>query len=228
MYEGPIIDAHMHLWDLANRYAWLSTADPDFERLIGPYDALRRNFLAPDYVALTRGHRVEKSVHVQASGFPDDPVGETAWLQAQADRYGYPHGIVGFADLTDPGVDATLARHRRYRNLRGTRMPLNFDDAPFRRMAARGDYLRRDPRWRAGYARLSAYGLSFDLQIYDHQAEDAAALARDVLDVVMIVEHLGWPLDVDDDAGIERWSRHLAPLAACPNVFPKVSGIGCL
>jgi predicted TIM-barrel fold metal-dependent hydrolase len=23
MYSGPIIDTHMHLWDLANGYAWL-------------------------------------------------------------------------------------------------------------------------------------------------------------------------------------------------------------
>jgi predicted TIM-barrel fold metal-dependent hydrolase len=22
MYSGPIIDTHMHLWDLANGYAW--------------------------------------------------------------------------------------------------------------------------------------------------------------------------------------------------------------
>jgi hypothetical protein len=84
MYSGPIIDTHMHLWDLANGYAWLNGPDPNFERLIGNYDALRRNFIASDYAALTHGHKVLKSVHIQAFGFPENPVGETAWLQALA------------------------------------------------------------------------------------------------------------------------------------------------
>jgi predicted TIM-barrel fold metal-dependent hydrolase len=44
MYTGPVIDTHMHLWDLANGYPWLSNPDPAFERLIGNYDRLRRNF----------------------------------------------------------------------------------------------------------------------------------------------------------------------------------------
>jgi predicted TIM-barrel fold metal-dependent hydrolase len=81
MYTGSIIDAHMHLWDLANNYAWLSKPDPNFERAIGNYDAIRRDFLVPDYVAMTDGHRVVNSVHIQAFGFPNDPIGETAWLQ---------------------------------------------------------------------------------------------------------------------------------------------------
>ena len=53
MYAGPVIDAHMHLWDLANGYTWLSKPNPAFERLIGNYDRLRRNSLASDYIAMT-------------------------------------------------------------------------------------------------------------------------------------------------------------------------------
>ena len=45
----------MHLWDLANGYAWLNNRVPAFEHLIGNYDPLRRNVLAPDYTALTHG-----------------------------------------------------------------------------------------------------------------------------------------------------------------------------
>jgi len=66
VYTGPVIDTHMHLWDLANGYPWLSKPDPAFERLIGNYDQLRRDFLAPDYRALTRDANVVKSVHIQA------------------------------------------------------------------------------------------------------------------------------------------------------------------
>jgi predicted TIM-barrel fold metal-dependent hydrolase len=227
MYSGPIIDSHMHLWDLANGYAWLNGPDPTLERLIGNYDALRHNFLPPDYAALIRGHNVLKSVHVQAFGFPENPAGETAWLQAQADRYGYPHGIVAFADLSDPDVEDTLRKHRAYRNVRGIRVPLNFDQAVWRRMTDRGDYMR-DAQWRRGFALLSRYDLSFDVQIYDHQAPDAADLARAFPETTLIVEHLGWPITNESALGFEHWAERLTLLAECPNVFLKASGVGCV
>jgi predicted TIM-barrel fold metal-dependent hydrolase len=71
--------------------------------------------------------KILKSVHIQAFGFPEDPVGETAWLQAQADHHGYPHGIVAFANLSDPSVEETLRKHRAFRNVRAIRMPLNYE-----------------------------------------------------------------------------------------------------
>jgi hypothetical protein len=36
--------------------------------------SLKRNFFAPDYIAMTRGCHVVKSVHLQTFGFPHDPV----------------------------------------------------------------------------------------------------------------------------------------------------------
>jgi predicted TIM-barrel fold metal-dependent hydrolase len=226
MYTGPVIDTHMHLWDLANGYPWLSNPDPAFERLIGNYDRLRRNFLAPDYMALTRGANVVKSIHVQAFGFPNDPVAETAWLREQADRYGYPSGIVAYADLTEPGLDETLRRHCEHGDVRGVRMPLNYDTEPWRRMADRGDYMR-DEQWRKGFGLLSRHGLLFDMQIYDHQVPDAVVLARNFPETTIVVEHLAWPIDLSV-SGFERWAEYMASLAECPNVFMKVSGIGCV
>jgi predicted TIM-barrel fold metal-dependent hydrolase len=59
-------------------------------------------------------------------------------------------------------------------NVRGIRMPLNYAKEAWRRMTDRGDYMR-DAQWRRGFALLSAYGLSFDLQMYDHQAAEAVS-----------------------------------------------------
>jgi predicted TIM-barrel fold metal-dependent hydrolase len=226
VYTGPVIDTHMHLWDLANGYPWLSKPDPAFERLIGNYDQLRRDFLAPAYVALTRDANVVKSVHIQAFGFVDDPVAETTWLRAQTSRYGYPTGLVAYADLIDPRLDETLRRHCEGGDVRGVRMPLNYDTEPWRRMADREDYMR-DTQWRKGFALLSRHGLVFDMQIYDHQAPDAVALARSFPDTTIVVEHLAWPIDLSE-SGFESWVRYVASLAECPNVFMKMSGIGCV
>ena len=67
-----------------------------------------------------------KSVHLQAA--MADPVQETAWLQCLAEDpagRGFPHAIVAFADLADPGVEAVLERHCRYPNVRGIRFMVN-------------------------------------------------------------------------------------------------------
>jgi predicted TIM-barrel fold metal-dependent hydrolase len=226
MYSGPVIDTHMHLWDLANGYTWLSQNDANFERLFGNYEPLRRNFLAPDYIAMTRDCHVVKSVHVQAFGFPDNPVGETAWLQGQADQYGYPQGIVAYANLTHPDVEETLRRHCTCANVRGIRMPLNYAEEGWRRMTDRGDYMQ-DAQWRRAFALLSHYGLSFDLQMYDHQAAEAVALAQRFPETTIVIEHLAWPLDLSR-VGFQRWSQHLKSLSQCSNVFLKLSGIGCV
>ncbi len=167
-----------------------------------------------------------KSVHIQAFGFPDDPVGETEWVQKQTDKYGYPHGIVAYADLTEPNLEDTLQRHCMHPNVHGIRMPLNYDKEDWRRMAKSGDYMR-DKRWRKGFALLSRHGLVFDMQIYDHQIPDAVALARDFPETTIVIEHLAWPIDLSA-AGFECWVQHLVSLAECPNVFLKVSGIGCV
>ena len=226
MYAGPVIDAHMHLWDLANGYDWLSHNDPNFERLFGNYNSLKHNFLAPDYLAMTRDCHVVKSVHVQAFGFPDNPVGETAWLQEQADQYGYPQGIVAYANLMHPDVEETLRRHCAWANVRGIRMPLNYAAEAWRRMTDRGDYMR-DAQWRRGFALLSHYGLSFDLQMYGHQVADAVALAQCFPETTIVIEHLAWPLDLSL-VDFAQWSRHLQALSQCPNIFLKLSGIGCV
>lgn len=226
MHADPIVDTHMHLWDLANGYEWLSKASPDFERLIGPYESLRRNFLGPDYSAIVRSSNVVQSVYVQALGFPGRPVAEVEWVAEQAGRDGWPHAIVGFADLSDPDVADVLDREAAQPMVRGVRMPLNYDDAPWRRMAARGDYMR-DPQWRRGFALLAGRGLLFDMQLYDHQAPDAVALARDFPATTIVVEHLAWPLDLSPE-GRDRWARHIDLLAEMPNMVLKVSGIGCI
>ncbi len=58
-------------------------------------------------------------------------------------------------------------------------------------MTDRGDYMR-DAQWRRGFALLSDYGLSFDLQMYDLQTADAVALAQYFPETTIVIEHLAW------------------------------------
>ena len=138
---------------------------------------------------MTHDSNIVRSVHVQAFGFPDNPVGETGWLQRQADQYGYPQGIVAYANPALPDVEETLRRHCTFTNVRGIRMPLNYAKEPWRRMTQRGDYMQ-NAQWRRGFALLFHYNLSFDLQMYDHQAAEAVALAQRFPETTIIIEHL--------------------------------------
>src|SRR5882724_10593372 len=61
----PIIDGHMHLWDIdKNYYPWLT--DQMRALWIGDYAKIRRNYLVSDYLRDAEGENVVKSVHLQA------------------------------------------------------------------------------------------------------------------------------------------------------------------
>ena len=96
MYYGPIVDSHMHLWDLANDYAWLSKPDPAFERMIGKYDSLRRNFLVADYIALTRGANEQTVDELLRHGWTSGPLTDedAARRGRELEHVGIDEGVV--------------------------------------------------------------------------------------------------------------------------------------
>lgn len=220
MYKGEIIDTHMHLWDLdQGDYPWVKERDPLIEVLIGDYKKLRKNFLLTDYQKLIQSHHITKSVHVEANPNPTKALLETIWLQKQADTYGFPHGIVAYADLSSPDLEQVLKDHLQYPNVRGIRQIL------YRPEDSEKPNLLQEYRWQKGLSLFSKYDLSFEFALFAHQLADAAKVAQEYDDVRFVLNHLGWPLDISE-AGFELWKNRLALLAACPNVHFKMSGVG--
>jgi predicted TIM-barrel fold metal-dependent hydrolase len=82
-----------------------------------------------------------------------------------------------------------------------------------------------DPRWRRGYALLARHGMSFDLQTPWWHLAEAAELARDFPDTLIILNHTGLPADRSDE-GLSCWRRAMDTLAALPNTACKISGLG--
>jgi predicted TIM-barrel fold metal-dependent hydrolase len=220
-----IIDPHHHLWDLERHdYPWLR---PETRHPAGDLSLICQSYRLDDFLFDAAGLELVKSVHLQAEVDRRDTVAETAWLQAIADApgsRGFPHGIVGFADLADPKVEATLEQHCRHANMRGIRYLLNYEaGAPLYCATERGDWLR-DPQWREGYALLARYGLSFDLQIFWQQMADALDLAQTFPDTQIILNHTGMPRKRDPDY-LTAWRRGMRTLARTPNVAAKISGL---
>ena len=218
------VDAHHHLQDIKSHYyPWLSDQNTS-PQLEGDLTPIRRNYLLLDYFKDMSTINLVKSVHVQNGWDPRDPVGETRWLQQLADKHGFPHGMVAYADLASAGVEKLLEAHSTFANVRGIRQILNWHTNPIYRVAAR-DGLMDDASWRRGFALLSRYKMSFDLQIYWPQMEDAYCLAKAYPETQIILNHFGMPIDRSPD-GIKTWSSALANLAQAPNVAIKLSGFG--
>ena len=119
MYQGPIVDTHHHLWQVRN-YPWLLA--PPSPKIFGEsYELLRQDYLINDLLADFGANLVVKSVHMQAHYLPEDPVGETRWLQSIADVHGYPHAISGHINLSDDQAEAVLAGHCAFANFRAVR-----------------------------------------------------------------------------------------------------------
>jgi predicted TIM-barrel fold metal-dependent hydrolase len=219
-----LVDPHVHLWDLSrDRYAWLQD-DPLPNNPAGDMSPIaRRDYLLDDYLSDAGRWPVEKIVHVECGLPRGAQVGETAWLQAMADRRGYPQGIVAGADLLDPGIERVLARHVEHANVRGIRQIVSWHREPAKTYTA--EDLLGSHAWRAAFALLSRYGLVFDLQIYPSQMATAATLAAEHPESSIVVNHAGLPTDRNRD-GVERWRSGLRLLAARPNVSIKISGLG--
>ena len=100
-----IVDAHHHIWRQRD-LPWLM--GPMQPRIFGPYEPIRRDYAIEEYLGDVEGSGVAQSIYVQANWAPEQAVDEVAWVQAEADRTGYPHAIVGYADLRDPDVGDVL------------------------------------------------------------------------------------------------------------------------
>ena len=222
-----IVDAHHHLWDLNNadtKYSWLMVTEG--EAFFGDYAAIRKSYLIEDYLEDAKNQNIIKSVHVQAEHDDDKPVNETAWLQNLADTHSsnLPNAIVAFADFSKNNVSEILDAHQEYKNTRGIRQILSYNKDEPKYSHATEDFMKNSS-WVENFKHIRNRNLSFDIQIYKHQMEDAVNLANKYNDVLFILNHTGEPCYQSKEY-IESWEQNMTKLAKCENVVAKISGLG--
>ena len=219
----PLVDPHVHLWDLQHiRYPWL-TGPFDSDNPNGSVEAIAVDYPLDAYLADAGSWDVRGIVHIDAGADPADALKETQWLQAMADTRGMPTGIVAFAALDDPQVENLLAAHVEHANVRGIRQIINWHPDPARSYSPAD--VTTTSAWMRGFGLLKKFGLSFDLQAYPGQFAHLAALIAKHPDTQVILNHTGMALPGDPD-GWDVWRRGMAALAALPNVAVKISGMG--
>ena len=198
-----VIDAHVHLWDLAARpQPW--TAE---------FPALQRSFLLPDLELVLDSHSVDAAVAVQAG----DTTGETLDLLALAATSPRLAGVVGWVDLESLDVPVAVAALKAAPGggkLVGVRHQLQVEPDP--------RYLAR-PGVRDGLTAVAAAGLAYDVVVSPGQLPLVAETAVALPDVRFVLDHAGKPPIASGD--LRAWRADLARLAALPNMAVKLSGL---
>ena len=227
--ELPIIDPHHHLWQ---RPGWRYLLD----------DLLRDT---------NSGHNIVATVFVQANAMYRDkgpvemrPVGETEFVNGIAAMsasgiYGKTRvaaGIVGHADLTlgsrvEPVLSALVrAGGDRFRGIRHI-TAWDTDTSFLNPAYPVPPRLLADKTFREGFAVLSRMGLSFDAWLYHPQIPEIADLAGAFPDTRIVLNHVGGPVAIGAYRAkrkeeFSRWAASIKALAAHPNVYIKLGGLG--
>ncbi|MDP9483597.1 MAG: amidohydrolase family protein [Chloroflexota bacterium] len=199
-----ILDAHHHFWDPATAdYPWLTEELAVIRRRFGPED------LAPELAAAG----VVSTIVVQTRSSLD----ETRELLALAGSSTFVRGVIGWVDLTDPGVADVLDELRAGpggARLVGIRHQVHDEpDAAW--------LLRQDVR--RGIRAIGAAGLAYDFLVRARELPSAVELGRSLPDVRFVVDHLAKPPIATGP--LEPWSTLLGGFASIDNVACKISGL---
>ena len=202
----PIIDTHLHIWDIDNLdYPWLEEVPP-----------LNRTFLIDDYRAATKNFNIEKMVFLQCEAEFSQYRDEVDWVSSIA-REQEPRirGIVAWAPL-EKGAACREDLEWLARNplVKGVRRIIQFE--PDMAFCLRPDFV-------AGVRLLAEYGLTFDICIDHRHYENTIKFIEQVPDVPMILDHIGKP--GIKEGLLDPWRDQVRRMAAFPNVHCKVSSL---
>jgi L-fuconolactonase len=197
----PMLDSHVHLWDLGVRdQAWIPAGSP-----------IRRSFDAGDLRGALAATHVDAVILVQAI----NDAGETTDLISCAIREDLVRGVVGWADLRSPDFAGALAELVATGWLLGLRHQALAEADP-------AGWLR-SPAVRRGLAALATSGLPFDLMIRPAHFPAALRTVREHPALQFVLDHLGKPPIATGE--LEPWAAGIRSLAAEPNVACKLSGL---
>ncbi|MET8975737.1 amidohydrolase family protein [Streptomyces sp. NPDC004539] len=197
------VDAHHHVWDLSVRdQAWIPEHGP-----------LRRDFTLTDLLPETAAHGVDRTVLVQTVTVAE----ETPEFLALAEASDLVAGVVGWTDLTHPGIAEELARLRELpggAHLKGIRHQVQGESDP--------GWLQR-PDVKRGLKAVAAAGLVYDLVVLPHQLPSCVRAVGEHDDLVFVLDHLGKPAV---PAGLHGpWAGDVLALGRHPNTVGKLSGL---
>lgn len=196
-----MIDSHHHLWRYSKEdYPWIPEGSP-----------LAQDQLASELEAVTSDAGVTGTVVVQAR----QVIEESDFLLSLADQTDRIQAVVGWVPLIDENVDSDLERLSTFPKFKAVRHVLQEEP---------DEYFLRDDFHR-GLAQLPAYGLSYDLLIFQRQLPVAIQLIDRQPDLAIILNHIAKP-EARNGRIDPAWRSGMKELAKRDNVIGvKFSGL---
>jgi len=205
MLDFPIIDTHLHLWDISRlRYPWLN----DIPRL-------NRSFFLDDYREACGGMDVEKMVFVQCECDPSQYTEEVEWVTEQSRKDPRIRGMVSWAPLEKgEGAREEIEALKSNPLVKGIRRIIQFEPDP--EFCLKPDFI-------LGVNMLADYGLTFDICISYLHNKSVIRFLEQCPGVPMILDHIGKP-DIRNRR-LDPWMDEIRRIAAFPNVTCKFSSL---
>jgi predicted TIM-barrel fold metal-dependent hydrolase len=205
-----VVDAHVHLWDPVRTdwYPYLSHPPAQGD---GDASRMYRRFDVETYQAEATRWNVEKFVNV-AAATGRHSIEETIELDGNAHAGGGPDAIIGGLPPTDTVAEAVelLDRQMTASRFRGVR-PMGAHQGPL-------------PDAGVLHA-LEERNLLFELMTHADQLRVAAAQLAGCDDLLVVVEHTGWPRSNSDEENT-LWRAGIDALAGLgDNIVCKLSGL---
>jgi len=206
MVDVPVVDTHVHLWDVDRDCSppWLVD-----------YPLLNRSFLLEDYNAATEGIEVDTLVFVECEVGPGRCIEEAKWVASLSQEDPRIKGVIPWAPLENgEGARSVLEELKGIRQVKGIRRLIQFEKDP--EFCVRSDFIK-------GLQLLPEYDLRFDICISHHQLPNTIEMVRQCPETVFILDHMAKP-DIKNSV-LEPWSRSIRILSESDHVFCKVSGL---
>jgi L-fuconolactonase len=205
MPDFPIVDAHVHLYDVKRMsYGWLAGAPK-----------INRTYLLDDFDKARGKVDVEGIVFAEVAVDPGLHLEEASFIQGLADRDSRLKGIVAHAPLEKGlAVEADLDALKAMRSVRGIRRLIETERNPA---------FSLEPPFLQALRLLPKYGFPFDICIKHFAFAYALELVRRCPEVNFVLDHIGKP---DIKNGLrEPWFSQIRELSRLPNVVVKISGV---
>jgi L-fuconolactonase len=205
MPDFPIVDAHVHLYDIERfTYGWLDSV-PKLKRTHGlaEFDAARANV------------GVDRIVFAEVAIDPGLHIEEAAFVQSLAERDARLCASVAHAPLEKgAAVEVDLVTLAKFPTVKGIRRLIETERNPA---------FCLEPCFLSGLRLLPKFGFTFDICVKHWGLVYALELVRRCPDVAFVLDHIGKP---DIKNGLrEPWFGQIRALAGLPNIVCKISGV---
>ncbi len=195
------IDAHQHFWLMSAREGQWPPAS---------LAAIYRDFQPQDLMPLLKQTGIDGTVVVQSLPVEAD----TDYLLTLASQHDFILGVVGWVDLTHADAPARIRQFAGHPAFKGVR-PMLQSEAD--------DHWICQPGLAPAINALMESKLSFDALVLPRQLPGLLRFAREYPALPIVIDHAAKP-----EIALQQWDEWAADmtaLAACPNVFCKLSGL---